>query len=82
MEIPILDKNALKLSVALKNTRALVVFYLPEKVYKVVDCSRKTFCRAYISQNCPPYCPVIVAVKDFVLKRREPKADVKLINLD
>jgi len=79
MEIPVLDRDALKLSVVLRNTRALVVFYVHEKAYKVVDCSRKTFCRLYVSPSCPPYCPVIVAAKDFALGRRKPKANVQLI---
>lgn len=68
--------ECLRLSVALKNTRALVVFNVKDKSYRVVDCSKKSFCRVYISKNCPPYCEIIVAAKDFVFKRRKPKAEV------
>lgn len=65
-----------KLSVSLKNTKALVVFDKKTKFYRVVDCSRKSFCRIYISKNCPPFCEIIVSVKDYVFKRRNPKAEV------
>ncbi|MDK2875963.1 MAG: hypothetical protein PWQ22_373 [Archaeoglobaceae archaeon] len=68
--------ETMRLSVTLKNTRALVVFNIKDKSYKVVDCSKKSFCRVYVSKICPPYCEVIVAVKDFALKRRKPKAEV------
>ncbi|MCS7130805.1 MAG: hypothetical protein NZ872_05240 [Archaeoglobaceae archaeon] len=68
--------EAIKLSVTLRNTRALVLFNTKSKSYRVVDCSRRSFCRIYISKNCPPYCEIIVAVKDFALKRRKPKAEV------
>ncbi len=70
------DLKAVKLSVSLKNTRALVLFEKETKNYRVIDCNRKSFCRIYVSRNCPPYCEIIVAVKDFVLKRRKPKAEV------
>lgn len=68
--------QVVKLSVNLRNTRALVIFNPENKNYKVIDCSKKSFCKIYISKNCPPYCEIIVAVKDFVLKRRKPKAEV------
>uniref|UniRef100_A0A7J2TJ48 Uncharacterized protein n=1 Tax=Archaeoglobus fulgidus TaxID=2234 RepID=A0A7J2TJ48_ARCFL len=70
------ELRAMKLSVSLRNTKALVLFDKETKNYRVVDCSRKSFCRTYISRNCPPYCEIIVAVKDFSLKRRKPKAEV------
>ncbi len=79
MEISVLDKKITKLAISLKNTKALVLFDIENRTYTVVDCSRKNFCRTYISQTCPPYCEVIVAAKDFVYKRRKPKAKVELI---
>lgn len=68
--------ECLKLSVMLKHTKALVVFNIKDKSYRVIDCSKKSFCRVYVSKNCPPYCEIIVATKDFALKRRKPKAEV------
>lgn len=68
--------ETIKLSVSLKNTRALIIFNPKDRSYRVVDCSKKSFCRIYISKNCPPFCEIIVAVKDFALKRRIPKAEV------
>lgn len=68
--------DTIKLSVSLRNTRALVVFDKKTKSYRVVDCSRKSFCRVYISKNCPPFCEIIVSVKDYALKRRTPKAEI------
>jgi hypothetical protein len=63
----------------MKKIRALVLFDLQTRNFRVVDCSRSSLCRTYISKECPPYCPAIVAVKDFVYKRRVPKGDVKQI---
>ncbi|MCS7118626.1 MAG: hypothetical protein RMH75_00970 [Archaeoglobaceae archaeon] len=68
--------ETIKLSVSLKNTRALVVFDKKAKSYKIVDCSKRSFCRIYLSKNCPPYCEIVVAVKDYALKRRTPKAEI------
>ncbi|MEM2571991.1 MAG: hypothetical protein QXR50_05555 [Archaeoglobaceae archaeon] len=68
--------DTVKLSVSLKNTRALVIFDKKTRSYRVVDCSRKNFCRVYISKNCPPFCEIIISVKDYVFKRRNPKAEI------
>ncbi len=80
IDMSLLDKEIVKLSVSLKNTRALLVFHMQEKVYRVVDCSRMKFCRMYVSRICPPFCPVIVAAKDFVFGRRSPKGKVEIID--
>jgi len=79
MVISTLESNALKLSVIYRNTRALVVIDTETLAYRIVDCSRKLFCRIHVSKSCPPYCPVIVAAKDFVTGRRKPRAEVKVL---
>lgn len=70
----------LKLSVVQKNTKALLVIDPENLSYRVVDCSRKLFCRVHVSKSCPPYCPVIVAAKDFITGRRKPKAEIKVLD--
>ncbi len=74
-----LISETVKLSVSLKNIKALVIVDLITKKFDVVDCSNMNFCRRYISKRCLPQCPIIVAAKDFVFKRRKPKADVRVI---
>ena len=71
--------EVVKLSISLKNIRALVVVDILNRDFKVVDCTNISFCRRYISKRCLPQCPVVVAAKDFVFKRRKPKADVRVI---
>jgi len=61
-------------------TRALVVIDTETLVYRIVDCSRRHFCKIYVSKECPAYCPVVVAAKDFVTGRREPKADIMVLD--
>ncbi|MBO8178978.1 MAG: hypothetical protein H0Z19_00625 [Archaeoglobus sp.] len=73
------EANIIKLAVVSRRTRALITIDSETLHYRVVDCSRKLFCRIHVSKSCPPYCPVIVAAKDFVSGRREPKAEVALI---
>ena len=68
--------ETVKLSVSLKNTKALVIFDKKAKSYRVVDCSRRSFCRVYISKSCPPFCEIVVSVKDYVFKRRNPRAKI------
>lgn len=69
------EKN-LKLSVSFKNIKAIVM--VSGKDFKVIKCSRERYCRLYLSV-CPKYCPVIVAAKDFVYKRRNPRAHVEIL---
>lgn len=71
--------KTIKLAVVIKRTKALITLDSETFQYKVVDCSRKLFCKIYVSKNCPPYCPVVVAAKDFVSGRRKPKAEVAII---
>lgn len=79
MDTKTIESSILKLSVTLRKSRALLVIDRDSLSYRVVDCSRRSFCRIYISKFCPPYCPIIVAAKDFVSGRRKPKADVKVL---
>ncbi|WP_456330065.1 hypothetical protein [Archaeoglobus sp.] len=73
------EAKIVKLAVVSRRTRALITIDSKTLNYRVVDCSRKLFCRIHVSKNCPPYCPVIVAAKDFVSGRREPRAEVKVL---
>ncbi|WP_290598142.1 MULTISPECIES: hypothetical protein [unclassified Archaeoglobus] len=79
MVISTLESNIIKLSIVQRKTMALIVMDVEKLSYRVVDCSRKLFCRIHVSKSCPAYCPVIVAAKDFVTRRREPKAEVKVL---
>ncbi len=79
MAIKTIEARVLKLSVVQRRTRALLVIDTESLSYRVVDCSRKLFCTIYVSKFCPPYCPIIVAAKDFVTGRRKPKAEVRVI---
>jgi len=79
MVISTLESSTIKLSVVQRKTMALLVIDVESLSYRVVDCSRKQFCKLYVSKSCPAYCPVIVAAKDFVTRRREPKAEVKVL---
>lgn len=74
-----MESKTVKLAVTGKRTRALMIVYPETLSYRVVDCSRRLFCRIHVSKNCPPYCPIVVAAKDFVSGRREPKAEVTLL---
>jgi len=74
-----LISETVKLSVSLKNIKALVIVDPVMKKFDVIDCSNMNFCRRYISRECLPQCPIIVAAKDFVFKRRKPKADVRIL---
>uniref|UniRef100_A0A7C3MEG2 Uncharacterized protein n=1 Tax=Archaeoglobus fulgidus TaxID=2234 RepID=A0A7C3MEG2_ARCFL len=74
------EANLVRLAVVTRRTKALVILNSENFHYRVVDCSRKHFCKVYVSKNCPPYCPVIVAAKDFVSGRREPKAEVSVLD--
>lgn len=73
------EPQTVKLAVISKRTRALITLNSETLSYRVVDCSRKLFCKVYVSKNCPPYCPIVVAAKDFVSGRREPKAEVIIL---
>ncbi len=74
-----LERDELKLAISHRRTRALVIINAKDLNYRVVDCSRKLFCRVHVSKSCPSYCPVIVAAKDFATGRREPKAKITLL---
>jgi len=74
------EAKVVKLAVVSRRTRALITMDSETLHYRVVDCSRKLFCKIYVSKNCPPYCPVIVAAKDFVSGRREPRAEVEVLD--
>lgn len=79
MVIKAIESDTVKLSVVHRRTMALVVIDSKNLRYRIVDCSRKLFCILHVSKSCPPYCPIIVAAKDFVTGRREPKADVTVL---
>ncbi len=72
--------KTIRLSVVSNKTRALVVIDPETLGYRIIDCSRRNFCKIYVSKECPPYCPVIVATKDFVTGRRKPKAEIMVLD--
>ena len=65
-----------------KLRRITAIIQIDSKKYKVIRCSNSEFCRKSGILNCPPYCEVIVAAKDYFYGRRKPKAQVEEIKED
>jgi uncharacterized protein (UPF0179 family) len=67
------------LEIRLKRIVAVVRVNLSSRECSTVKCSNAQFCRN-LGINCPPYCEIIVAAKDYAYGRRRPKADISEIS--
>jgi|Deesub1362A_J573_1020465.scaffolds.fasta_scaffold00278_10 hypothetical protein len=71
------QKSSMNLSIELKRLKAIVE--VSGDSLKVVYCTGRERCLRMgllINGSCPKYCEIIVAVKDYITKRRKPKAIV------
>ncbi len=64
------------LQVKLRKVVAVIRVDIDNRNYSVVNCSNHERCQSCGLSNCPAYCEIVVAAKDFAYGRRKPKANV------
>lgn len=71
--------------VSKKYLKAVITVDLITKNVKMITCNNRYFCynlnssSILVGGECPPYCELIVAAKDYTFNRRKPKAKVEEI---
>ncbi len=72
------------LRIELRRTTAIVQIDIDLRKYTVIECSNSHFCKSFgiLDGDCPAYCEIIVAAKDYIYGRRKPKAYVVELEQD
>ncbi|RLI75763.1 hypothetical protein DRP05_14180 [Archaeoglobales archaeon] len=79
------DKQIKTVVVSKKYLKAVIAVDPVTKSVRMLMCNNRDFCYGFNSSSilvggdCPPYCELIVAAKDYVFNRRKPKAKVEEI---
>ena len=79
MDIDSLD-NAVNLLVSSKRMSAKVIVNVNQRSVRMISCTNLDVCfsnRVLLNGVCPPYCPVIVAAKEYAIWKRKPKMKVQ-----
>jgi hypothetical protein len=82
MDIDGLDNvdNAVNLLVSSKRMSAKVIVNVNQRSVRMISCTNLDVCfsnRVLLNGICPPYCPVIVAAKEYAIWKRKPKMKVQ-----
>jgi len=64
------------LEIRLRKTVAIIEIDTESRTWTIISCTNLEVCRNSGISECPPYCELVVAAKDYAYGRREPKAQV------
>lgn len=85
MELKLKDEQIKTVVVSKKYLKAIIAVDPVTRSVRMLMCNNRDFCYGFNSSSilvggdCPPYCELIVAAKDYVFNRRKPRAKVEEI---